>query len=66
MSTNCFQDSFPDGTDIRCINFGSPPVFKSNTAENAESDNCDNIFREARLKSGKTHLDQMNRTTYVE
>ena len=43
-----FKDSFPDGTEIRCVNFGSPPVFKSNTAENADSDNCDNIFREER------------------
>ena len=50
MCATCFQDSFPDGTEIRCVNFGSPPVFKSNTAENADSDNCDNIFREARLK----------------
>ena len=50
MSTSCFKDSFPDGTEIRCINFGSPPVFKSNAAENADSDNCDNIFRNARLK----------------
>ena len=41
-----FKDSFPDGTEIRCVNFGSPPVFKSNTDENADSDNCDNIYRE--------------------
>ena len=41
------KDSVPDGTEIRCVNFGSPPVFKSDAAdENADSDNCDNIFRE--------------------
>ncbi len=33
----------PDGTEIRCINFGSPPIYKSNQSGDGDC-SCPNIF----------------------